>query len=184
MPLVQDLHGEEPCIAFRNLQAGVAYRAIPEEECPRLYALERRIYRAPWSYATFTQLFRTPGYLFLGAYALENLIGYGCGMVFSDRFELHNLAVAPEFRGQGIGRSLFLLLSRRAFHRGARTIWLESRASNFPAMELYRSFGLKPVGIRARYYRFPQEDAILWSGELKELPWNELHAREEESFGR
>lgn len=73
-----------------------------------------------------------------------------------DEFEILNLAVAPESRRKGIARSLLLdalTLPGRWF--------LEVRASNFSARELYRSAGFQEAGIRKKYYQNPDEDAIV-----------------------
>lgn len=76
--------------------------------------------------------------------------------VAPDEFEILNLAVALESRRKGIARSLLLdtlTLPGRWF--------LEVRASNFHARELYRSTGFQEAGIRQKYYQNPNEDAIV-----------------------
>jgi hypothetical protein len=45
--------------------------------------------------------------------------------------------------------------------RGAEEVFLEVRASNSPAIELYRASGFRPVGVRSDYYRNPREDALV-----------------------
>jgi ribosomal-protein-alanine N-acetyltransferase len=44
---------------------------------------------------------------------------------------------------------------------GARLAFLEVRASNDGAREMYRRFGFEETGRRPRYYRDNAEDAIL-----------------------
>jgi ribosomal-protein-alanine N-acetyltransferase len=45
---------------------------------------------------------------------------------------------------------------------------LEVRASNQPALSLYKKFGFKLAGQRRRYYQDTGEDAlILWRGDLQ-----------------
>lgn len=39
-------------------------------------------------------------------------------------------------------------------------MWLEVRAGNLPAVELYRSAGFQIAGIRHDYYSQPTEDAV------------------------
>ena len=52
----------------------------------------------------------------------------------------------------------------------AEEIWLEVRASNISAIELYHRFGFKNQGVRKGYYSVPQstekEDAILMNLKL------------------
>jgi ribosomal-protein-alanine N-acetyltransferase len=71
--------------------------------------------------------------------------------------ELLNLAVAPEFRRQGIGRSLFAVWLERA--PGA--IYLEVRPSNRTARSFYKSLNFQEIGSRPDYYRDPPEAAIV-----------------------
>jgi ribosomal-protein-alanine N-acetyltransferase len=39
--------------------------------------------------------------------------------------------------------------------------FLEVRESNYPAQQLYESFGFTAVGRRASYYQRPMEDAVV-----------------------
>jgi len=45
--------------------------------------------------------------------------------------------------------------------RGVRTVYLEVRASNAAARQLYESLGFGAVARRSRYYRRPVEDAVI-----------------------
>ena len=66
--------------------------------------------------------------------------------------ELLLLGVSPEFRRNGLGRSLLDQLRLAAATRGAKRLLLEMRRGN-PAESLYRSFGFFPIGERRDYYR-------------------------------
>jgi [ribosomal protein S18]-alanine N-acetyltransferase len=77
--------------------------------------------------------------------------------VAEDEREILNLAVAPEFRRQGVGRDLLAGLMAEA--RG--TIFLEVRASNLAARNIYKSMGFQEVGNRPGYYQNPLEPAIV-----------------------
>jgi ribosomal protein S18 acetylase RimI-like enzyme len=54
---------------------------------------------------------------------------------------VHDLAVFPEFRGQGIGRRLLEETHRRAAELGCCKVTLEVRHDNHRAQRLYRSMG-------------------------------------------
>jgi [ribosomal protein S18]-alanine N-acetyltransferase len=70
--------------------------------------------------------------------------------------EILNLAVAPGCRRRGIGNALLKHeLSRPAIY------FLEVRASNHAAQELYRKAGFVEVGRRPEYYAGPVETAIV-----------------------
>jgi len=69
--------------------------------------------------------------------------------------------VAPDARRRGLGDDLLEAGITALAATGAREIFLEVREQNHAALELYRRRGFKPVGMRARYYRNPVEDAIV-----------------------
>ena len=74
---------------------------------------------------------------------------------------LGNRAVAPEHRRGGVARALVEDLLAGARERGARSITLEVRVSNFAAQALYRAHGFRLAGLRRGYYRDTGEDALL-----------------------
>ena len=72
-----------------------------------------------------------------------------------------NLAVDPGQRRSGIASTLLREGLKTLGERGAEEVFLEVRASNSPAIELYRASGFRPVGVRSDYYRNPREDALV-----------------------
>ncbi|HMI83881.1 MAG TPA: ribosomal protein S18-alanine N-acetyltransferase [Polyangiaceae bacterium] len=76
--------------------------------------------------------------------------------------ELHVLSVAtwPQFQRRGLGRALLAYAIEFARSRGGRTVLLEVRRSNQPALDLYRAFGFVTTRVRPRYYADNMEDAI------------------------
>lgn len=71
--------------------------------------------------------------------------------------EILNLAVAPADRRRGVARKLLEM----ELARGRNTWFLEVRASNVPALELYKDIGFQEVGVREGYYQDPLESAIV-----------------------
>jgi ribosomal-protein-alanine acetyltransferase len=71
--------------------------------------------------------------------------------------EILNLAVAPEHRRQGVGRSL--LCAYLEASQGA--VFLEVRPSNWGARAFYKSFGFEELTVRPGYYENPSEPAIV-----------------------
>ena len=78
-----------------------------------------------------------------------------------DEAHVATLATHPEYRRQGIGRRLLAHALGQMMQEGARSSFLEVRASNLPAQEMYRKFGYEATGRRRHYYRDNDEDAIL-----------------------
>jgi ribosomal-protein-alanine N-acetyltransferase len=78
-----------------------------------------------------------------------------------DEAHIATVAVHPDFRRKGIGLRLVAHALVDAAENGARTGYLEVRAGNFSAQDLYKKLGFHVEGVRPRYYRDNHEDALL-----------------------
>jgi ribosomal-protein-alanine N-acetyltransferase len=78
-----------------------------------------------------------------------------------DECELLNLAVAPERRRGGVGRSLVESLVESLETKQGVSVFLEVRESNHAARAFYESLGFQEVTIRYNYYDFPPESGIV-----------------------
>jgi ribosomal-protein-alanine N-acetyltransferase len=81
--------------------------------------------------------------------------------------ELEMIGVSAAYRRRGLSRRLFASLTGGLRRAGASEIYLEVRASNQPALALYRALGFVQTGVRPRYYSNPAEDAVLMRLQLK-----------------
>ena len=66
-----------------------------------------------------------------------------------------NVAVRPEDRRRGIGRALTLAAMQHARQRHTHETWLQVRADNLGAIELYRSLGFVELARRTTWYAAP-----------------------------
>lgn len=81
--------------------------------------------------------------------------------------DIQTIAVDPTHRRLGIGTVLMRELLGAARARGASEVFLEVRADNPGAEELYRRHGFARIGVRPHYYQPDDVDAIVmrWEGE-------------------
>jgi len=87
--------------------------------------------------------------------------GYvGIWVVFEEA-HITNVAVAPKWQGQGLGRVLMEEAEKVARSKNALRILLEVRPSNHAALSLYKSLGYMETGRRKEYYSDNGEDAIV-----------------------
>jgi len=82
----------------------------------------------------------------------EGMIGFSLQRVIVDEAELLLLAVAPSWRGHGIGRALLGQFIDDSRARSAHRLHLEVRDGN-PAVQMYRLAGFDLAGRRSKYYR-------------------------------
>jgi [ribosomal protein S18]-alanine N-acetyltransferase len=87
-----------------------------------------------------------------------HVVGFLAGRTLgAGEHELLNLAVAPEWRRQGIGRALVA----GWLERNPGTVFLEVRPSNTAARLFYKSLGFQEISTRPEYYQNPPEAAIV-----------------------
>lgn len=80
--------------------------------------------------------------------------------------DVQTIAVSPDVRRMGLGRVLMHALIRTARAAAVRDVFLEVRADNDGAQELYRSLGFEAIGVRPGYYQPDDVDAIVMKLEL------------------
>lgn len=139
-------------------------------DLPFVLAIERASFPVPWSDRAFRALLHRSGARVIVAASAGEVVGYAAVWFAAGRGELGDLAVAPDHRRRGVGRALLEAALEEARRRGVERFYLQVRESNTGARELYASHGFRTVGRRIRYYRDPEEDALVlaWRGPDRE----------------
>tara|TARA_R110001583_G_scaffold42735_1_gene135841 strand:+ start:15624 stop:16046 length:423 start_codon:yes stop_codon:yes gene_type:complete len=124
--------------------------------------IEAQSHTHPWSEKVFLSNFgqRYFNHLIL----LDNVVvGYFVASSVAGEVTLMNIAIAPEYQGQGVGRVLLQFLLNQSRENDQQEIWLEVRASNQNAIHLYQQLGFVEVDIRKAYYPSAtgREDAVI-----------------------
>lgn len=152
--------------------AAVVLEAATLEDLRALAVLETRCHTHPWSEGglrdAIAPLAANGSVLVLRgpwtrADELRGIRAYCAFQLIADEVHVHNLAVVPQARRQGLARRLLTLTLEIAARKGARAAQLEVRAGNAAARALYRAMGFREVGNRNAYYSAPVEDAVLLS---------------------
>nr|WP_290039452.1 ribosomal protein S18-alanine N-acetyltransferase [Psychromonas sp. 14N.309.X.WAT.B.A12] len=93
----------------------------------------------------------------------DKIVGYFIASYVAGEVTLLNIAIAPEYQGQGLGKALLIYLQGFSRELAQQEIWLEVRASNQTAIKLYQKLGFVEVDIRPAYYPTDngREDAII-----------------------
>ncbi len=133
-------------------------------------AIEEVSFPTPWSRKLFEEEIGRSFSDALVAVSAETgeVLGYSICWTVADESHLLNIAVRPDARELGVGRTLLRECIRRGAGAGAELIHLEVRAGNRAALRMYAREGFSFRGIRRGYYTDTGEDAILLSRELRE----------------
>ncbi len=88
------------------------------------------------------------------------ITAYGGVSCLLDEGEIQLIATAEMYRNCGRGERILTLLEQAAKDNGVKTLFLEVRVSNAPAMKLYLKRGFQGAYARTRYYP-DGEDALV-----------------------
>lgn len=139
---------------------------MTESDIPRVAEIEKECFSSPWSEQALRDGLSNGCSTFVVGKADGIIVGYGGFSCIVDEGDVYNIAVRKEYRGQGVGRKILGEMVRLAGEKGVRSLTLEVRETNVPAIRLYTSFGFSNVGSRADYYGKGQ-NAILMSLKIK-----------------
>lgn len=130
--------------------------------------LEKVTFSSPWSEKALIDSLDKG--IFLVYEKDGQVLGYAGAYSAGDEAAVTNIAVFPEYKRQGIGEALTKELIKRAALSGKKTVCLEVRVSNSPAISLYEKLGFKTAGKRRGFYSNPREDAFIMIYETEDTP--------------
>ena len=147
------------------------YNIVPMDRShiEQIAALERECFSTPWSEAMLTEALFDSQASFIVAESEEGgVLGYAGLQVVLDEGYIDNIAVEPNARRHGVADELLDVFCRFG-EANLAFLTLEVRASNAPAIALYRKHGFEEAGRRKNYYTKPTEDAIIMTRHFKRL---------------
>ena len=139
----------------------ICYEEMNIAHVPAVARLERENFSLPWSENVLHSELSNPLALWIVALDEGEVVGYVGAQIVPDEADMMNLAVDEKYRRMGIGKSLVERLVERLQARCVRSLTLEVRVSNLPAISLYESMGFLVAGRRPKYYQKPKEDALI-----------------------
>ena len=134
---------------------------MAESHVPQIAELEKLCFHDPWSISSIASEVSNRLSLWLVAAEDDQVIGYVGSQTVLGETDMMNIAVHPEYRKQGIATLLINDLVDKLKEQGSHSLMLEVRASNEPAISVYRKLDFMEVGRRKNYYRNPKEDALI-----------------------
>ena len=152
----------------------VNFQALTADWLDRVLQIENAVYPHPWSRANFEDSIQT-GYqmqvLTSDSTPDADILGYFIAMKGFEEVHLLNITVAEPFQRQGWAKLMLDALAVWSRGQGAAWLWLEVRANNERALDVYKAQGFKLISVRQDYYpKGPKangrEDAIVMSLKL------------------
>lgn len=139
-----------------------------EHDLTLVAALEAEAQDFPWSRDHFADSLRA-GYSCWVCSVGGSLAGFSVVMHVLDEAHLLNLAVGRSYRGRGYGARLLQTAVEVARENRAQSMFLEVRASNRRALDLYRNYGFREIAQRRDYYpaAMGREDALVLEKEFE-----------------
>ena len=133
----------------------IEYREMSTFDIPALVGIEKEVFPdSPWSVAQFREELsgvpKTRRYLV--AHEKGVIVGYAGVALAGDVADIHNIAVIPNYRRQGIASHLLDELERWAISKGVAALMLEIREGNKEAFPLYEKRGYSVISRRDNYY--------------------------------
>ncbi|MDZ5811382.1 ribosomal protein S18-alanine N-acetyltransferase [Halorubrum sp. AD140] len=144
-------------------------RRVERADLLGVVRIERACFSDPWPYDAFERLLDEPGFLVaergggvVGYVVADATPNYG-----RDIGHVKDLAVHPDARGEGLGRTLLRSALSRLYAGDVAVVRLEVRESNAVARSLYADEGFEPIRRVSNYYR-DGEDALVLVADLAE----------------
>ena len=161
MVMLKKLFGNSS-VPTNNKQPEANIIAMAVSDLPDVLTIESLAHSHPWSEKLFLSNF---GKRYINHVLMleEKIVGYFIASYVAGEVTLLNIAISPEFQGQGFGRALLVYLKAFASTLSQEEIWLEVRASNQSAIKLYEYLGFVEVDVRTAYYptNNGREDALI-----------------------
>ena len=136
-------------------------RSFTPSDAASASEIEKCCFSDPWSETSVASELDNELSTWLVAEEEGLVLGYVGSQTVLDETDMMNIAVHPDYRRRGIAAALIEALVFSLKARGSRSLKLEVRTSNHPAIALYEGMGFVRLGLRKNYYRNPKEDALI-----------------------
>lgn len=141
-------------------------RVMTPDDLPAVMEIEKIAFKNPWSPELLRRELSHDWSTILlaeepGPDGAMRLLGFLIFWIVHDELHILNVATDPEQRRRGVARVVLSATLERGRARRCTLATLEVRRSNEAALNLYRDFGFRAVGIRPNYYVDEGEDAIV-----------------------
>jgi ribosomal-protein-alanine N-acetyltransferase len=145
-------------------------RKMTLDDIEQVISIDRVSFSLPWPERSFRfDLTDNPASRCWVAEIDGKVVGMIVAWLIVDEVHVATIATHPDFRRRGVAKKLLAHTLQYLKEEGAQSSFLEVRASNVAAQEMYRKFGYEESGVRPRYYKDNDEDALLMTLETLDV---------------
>lgn len=142
-------------------------RKMEIKDADSVYRIENQAFFEPWSKKSLLKELESNSFLSHYVYEYQGrVVGFYIASHVLDEVEIFTIAVDSAYQKMGIGKAMLNHLIDISKIRNDKEIWLEVSTKNIAAINLYRKFDFKIMGIRKNYYQKLGEDAYNMVKEL------------------
>jgi [ribosomal protein S18]-alanine N-acetyltransferase len=152
---------------LNSLPFDLTLRPMTLDDLPQVYRIELDSFSLPWPFSSYVfELTESKvSRCFVAASTDESghrkILAMIVMYLIEDESHVATFAVHKDYRHAGIGWRLLQHALKEVIKDGATHAFLEVRASNLSAINLYEKFGFVTVNVRKKYYVDNNEDALL-----------------------
>ncbi|MEJ2227210.1 MAG: ribosomal protein S18-alanine N-acetyltransferase [Alphaproteobacteria bacterium] len=157
-------------------KANLLLAPLLPDDANAVTAVHQRSFSRPWTVADFKRFANAPECHSVVAWRDGVVAGFIVINIAGGDAEVLTIAIAPEWRRQGIASLLLTRAMEDAASRGAEALFLEVGVRNDAACALYKRLGFICAGRRAKYYITPDgpEDALVMRCSLEHTAANRV----------
>lgn len=140
----------------------IILKCVLIEDAQYISLLDKEIFSDFWSEKSFLSSIESDSEIVAAIYLKESMkiIAYIAVSFIFDEANINRIAVASDYRGNNFG-TMLLDYIETILQKKVCIFNLEVRESNLWAIKMYEKSGYIILGKRRRFYRNPDEDALL-----------------------
>ena len=141
------------------------FKVLTKEDVSSIIEIERENFSDGWNESLLNSAFDSGRFYALSLIDENQTLGIITYSIAQDTADIEGVVTVKQFRRKGVGKMLVQQVLDSLKAQGVGKVFLEVRASNEPAKNLYHSKGFLDISLRKKYYQ-DGEDAIVM---LKEI---------------
>lgn len=142
----------------------LSVRAFQLRDLKVISAIERASYENPATERNFRDWVHDENMSVLVAESENRVVGFILAEAIKEPLEAHiyDIAVHPDYRRHGVGRTLLGWLSDRISKMKGKRVFANIRESNLPAHLFFKKCGFKATAVIRNFFTDPTEAAYLF----------------------